>query len=156
MILARIIATFFGAGLSPKAPGTVGSLASLLLWAPLVLGGHPWWVRLVVVGGLFVVGTWASNRMVGALGEDPQQVVIDEVVGMGLSLLLATTWLHLVVGTLLFRLFDIWKPGPVGYADKHVKGGLGVMLDDVVAGGMALVVTMVVSWAWPAWSSFAT
>jgi phosphatidylglycerophosphatase A len=141
---AMVVATFFGSGLSPKAPGTMGSLASLVLWGPLVAMHVPWWMRFVATAAIFLVGTWAAAAIVRARGrEDPQIVVVDEVAGMGVTLLVAgwwgaPTWLTLALGFGLFRLFDIWKPWPVRVADRKVKGGFGVMLDDVLAGGYAL------------------
>lgn len=138
---ALVIGTFFGAGLSPRAPGTVGSLASLALWGPVVAGETAWWVRLILTAAIFLLGTVASEALVRARAtEDPQIVVIDEVAGMGITLLWAGpgVW-SLVAGFVLFRLFDIWKPWPVRLADRKVKGGFGVMLDDVLAGGYALV-----------------
>ncbi len=130
-----LLATWFGSGLSPKAPGTMGTIASMVLWAPLVMLDTPWWARVVAVVVVFVVGVAASNAVVASRGEDPQLIVIDEVAGMGITLILASSsWLSLVVGFALFRLFDIWKPWPVRWADRQVKGGLGVMLDDVLAG----------------------
>ncbi len=133
------VATFFGAGLSPRAPGTVGSAASLVLWAPLVLWGAPLLVRVVVVAVVFGLGVVASQRVVALRGEDPQIVVIDEVAGMGVALLFpwASPW-YLLVGFVLFRFFDIVKPWPVSWADRRVGGGLGVMLDDMLAGLYAL------------------
>jgi phosphatidylglycerophosphatase A len=138
---AVAVGTFFGAGLSPRAPGTVGSLASLGLWAPLVLLEAPLWARLVTTILVFAVGTVAAAAIVRARGaEDPQLVVIDEVAGMGVTLLLAgPAFLSLALGFALFRLFDIWKPWPVRLADRSVKGGFGVMLDDVLAGVYALM-----------------
>lgn len=138
--IAMVVATWFGTGLSPKAPGTAGSLGSLVLWAPLVLLETTWWVRLLATVAVFAVGTIASNAIVKAKGaEDPQIIVVDEVAGMGVTLLLgAHGWISLAVGFVLFRVFDIWKPWPVRVADRKVKGGFGVMLDDVLAGVYAL------------------
>jgi phosphatidylglycerophosphatase A len=147
-----VIGTFCGAGLAPKAPGTVGSLASLVLWAPLVLLGVAWWVRASIALALFVAGTVAADAVVRAEGrEDPQKIVMDEVVGMGLTLLFAHSLASLVAGTVLFRVFDIAKPWPVSLADRRVKGGFGVMLDDVLAAGYALACLLALErWAWPA------
>src|SRR5262245_37574491 len=105
-----LVATWFGSGLSPKAPGTAGSLASMVLWAPLILVGTPWWVVLVGSVALFALGTVAANAIVRAEGrEDPQKVVVDEVVGVGITLLFAPpTWWALVLAFVLFRVFDIW------------------------------------------------
>lgn len=138
--LAMVVATWFGTGLSPKAPGTVGSLGSLVLWAPLIQLETTWWVRVLATVAVFAVGTLAANAIVKAKGaEDPQIVVVDEVAGMGVTLVLAGHgWISLASGFLLFRIFDIWKPWPVRWADRKVKGGFGVMLDDVLAGVYAL------------------
>ena len=149
------IATFFGAGLFPRAPGTMGSLASLLLWAPLVMYSAPWWVRAAVVVVVFALGVIASAHVVRTEGrEDPQKIVIDEVAGMGIALLLAPpTWFSVVVGFALFRLFDIWKPWPVRWADRRIHGGLGVMLDDALAGFYALgCLLLVLHFAVPAFA----
>ncbi len=118
----------------------------------MVLLGTPSWARLLAVVVVFVVGVVASNHVVRVRGEDPQLIVIDEVAGMGITILLAApTWPSLVVGFACFRLFDIWKPWPVRWADRKVKGGLGVMLDDVLAGVYALaVLTLIERVAFPA------
>lgn len=148
---ALAVGTFFGAGLSPKAPGTVGSLASLVLWAPLALLDVAWWLRALVALALFALGTVAADAVVRGEGrEDPQKIVIDEVVGMGLTLLFSSTVASLVLGTALFRFFDIAKPWPVGVADRRVKGGFGVMLDDVLAAGYALAALLLLERGlWP-------
>jgi phosphatidylglycerophosphatase A len=139
---ALALSTWGGAGLSPKAPGTIGSLASLVLWAPLVLLETVWWQRLLVALVVFVVGVVASEAVVKVRGEDPQIVVIDEVAGMGITLLGAGAgWPQIVVAFVCFRVFDIWKPWPVRVADARVGGGFGVMLDDVLAGLYALAAT---------------
>lgn len=148
---AVVVGTFGGAGLSPKAPGTVGSIASLVLWAPLALLDVAWWWRLALAAALFALGTLAAEAVVRGEGrQDPQKVVIDEVVGMGLTLLFASSWPSLVLGTVLFRVFDIAKPWPVSLADRRVKGGFGVMLDDVVAAGYALPLLLLIERVlWP-------
>jgi phosphatidylglycerophosphatase A len=124
-----------------SAPGTWGSLAALPLgWLLWWLGGTPLLAGAMVI--VFFVGWWASERIVRADGlEDPSWVVIDEVAGQWLTLLVTPpSLLDYAIGFALFRLFDIWKPWPVSWADRHVKGGLGIMLDDVLAGLMGLVV----------------
>jgi phosphatidylglycerophosphatase A len=138
---AVLLVTGFGSGLSPWAPGTVGSLAALVVWWWL-LAPLSWMTQLVVVAGVFALGTLLTHR-VGRrydVGDDPA-IVIDEFVGLWLALLaVPRAWLPAVGGFLLFRLFDIWKPWPVRVADRRVPGALGVMLDDVLAGAMALLV----------------
>lgn len=140
------IATALGAGLSPRAPGTAGSLAALLPWWFLLRGLPLGWYLAVLAAG-FLLGVWAcevSDRRLGM--HDQGALVWDEVIGMWITLVAAPApWWWMVVGFALFRLFDIWKPWPVGWADRHVHGGLGVMLDDVIAGICALIVLQVVA-----------
>ena len=131
------IACGFGSGLSPWAPGTAGSAAALLPW--LALRGLEWPVYAALVALAFALGVWASNVAITRLRiDDPGVVVWDEFVGQWIALMplvvLPRAWPWIFVGFALFRLFDVWKPWPVSWADRRVKGGLGVMLDDVVAG----------------------
>ena len=140
------IATALGAGLSPKAPGTAGSLVALLPWW-LLLRSLPlaWYVAIVVAG--FVLGVWACGIAGKRLGvHDHGALVWDEVIGMWITLLAAPhSWWWMLVGFVLFRLFDIWKPWPVRVADRRVHGGLGVMLDDVLAGAYALLALQLIA-----------
>lgn len=131
------IACGFGSGLAPVAPGTVGSAAALLPW--LLLRELPLWAYLAAVLAFFALGVWVSQIVVRRLRlEDPGCIVVDEFVGQWLALALAPPgWVWIVVGFLLFRLFDVWKPWPVSWADRAVDGGLGVMLDDALAGVLA-------------------
>ncbi|UXI67757.1 phosphatidylglycerophosphatase A family protein [Tahibacter amnicola] len=134
------LASGFGAGLSPLAPGTVGSAVALLpyLWMRTL----PLPLYLAIVVAVFLAGVAASAVVVRRLRvEDPGFVVVDEFVGQWLALALAPAgWPWMLAGFLLFRLFDVWKPWPVSWADRHVHGGLGVMLDDALAGVMAGIV----------------
>lgn len=137
------IATGFGAGLSPLAPGTAGSVVALLPW--LVLHLLPWPAYVLLVAGAFWLGTWACEWIVGELRiDDPGVAVWDEFVGLWIALLplcwIAPSPWHVAAGFVLFRIFDIAKPWPVSWADRSVAGGLGVMLDDVVAGAYAALV----------------
>ena len=139
MKVERLLCSWFGAGYLPKAPGTWGSAAALpLAWLLWNLGGHPILAGAMVV--LIFVGWWASERIVRADGlEDPSWVVIDEVAGQWMTLLFTPpSLLDYAIGFALFRLFDIWKPWPVSWADQKLKGGLGIMLDDIFAGLMGL------------------
>jgi phosphatidylglycerophosphatase A len=140
------IATALGAGLSPKAPGTAGSLVALLPWWFLLRDLSPGIYLAVLIAG-FVLGVWAcevSDRRLGM--HDQGALVWDEVIGMWITLFAAPAqWWWMIVGFALFRLFDIWKPWPVSWADRRVHGGLGVMLDDVAAGVYALVVLQLVA-----------
>jgi len=133
-----VIATVFGAGYSPVAPGTVASaLTVALLWLiPFSRGG-----LVVFLVAVVAIGTWAAHvaeRQLG--GKDPGAIVIDEVAGMTLSVVaLPLTPAVLLGGFVLFRLFDVVKPPPAD-ASQRLPGGIGVMLDDVIAGVYALVI----------------
>ncbi len=135
-----LIATWFGSGLAKFAPGTAGSLAALPCAAGLVWLGGPW-ALLLAAATAFVVGLWASPRYASASGQsDPGPVVIDEVAGQWLTLLPVALDLRLYpVAFIAFRFFDIAKPWPAGWMDRHLKGGLGIMADDIVAGLYAAV-----------------
>ena len=141
-----LLATFFGVGLFPVAPGTLGSLAAL----PLAFGllSFSLEAALLVIVVIFVIGVWASNAVEADLGShDAKLIVIDEVVGQCLVVVLLEAFLPglidvmllLVLSFLGFRLFDIAKPWPVGWVDSRVQGGFGVMLDDVVAALLAVL-----------------
>jgi len=130
---AYFIAFGFGTGLMPKAPGTFGTLAAIPIY--LLLANTPWFVYLAVTIMAFFLGIYVSNQVSRELGlHDYQGIVWDEVVGLLLTLFLVPVgfW-WMVTGFILFRLFDIWKPEPIRWVDKRVPGGLGIMLDDVLA-----------------------
>ena len=132
---AVLLATVFGIGWLPKAPGTWGSLAALPLgWWIVASGGWPALLGALLV--VFAVGVWACAGYSKATGtHDAGACVIDEVVGQWIVLLvLPLDPLFYLGGFLVFRLFDIVKPWPAGWADRNVHGGFGVMLDDVFAG----------------------
>ncbi len=148
MSLPTLLATWFGAGLAPRAPGTWGSLAAAVMAWPIQfwLG----WVGLLVAAvAVFGVGIWAAERDAARTGlKDDGRIVIDEVAGQWIALLPACAdWRLFVLGFVAFRLFDILKPWPVSWADRHVSGGLGVMLDDVLAGIYAAIVVVAVAWS---------
>lgn len=129
------------AGLSPVAPGTCGSLLALLV-APVLFFPLPIPARIALLGLLFWIGGRAATRAEQILGQnDPGQVVIDELVGMWLTLLPFSNpgWVTCVLGFVLFRLFDAAKPWPVSASEHWLPGGYGVMIDDVVAGVMAML-----------------
>lgn len=140
------IASGFGSGFSPRAPGTVGTAAALLPWWWLRALPLPYYALAIVLA--FAIGVWASSWVVRRSGvQDPQVVVWDEFVGVWIALAAAPAgWIWLLAGFALFRLFDIWKPWPVGWADEKVPSGLGVMLDDVLAGIYALIVMQVAAY----------
>jgi phosphatidylglycerophosphatase A len=138
--LLILIATGLYSGYLPKAPGTWGSLVGLLLFFLLQKLSLP--LYLTVLAGLFIVGTFAAGETEKILdSRDPGIVVIDEIVGMLISLIaIPAKPLYLLLGFILFRLFDIVKPFPIRLIDQRFHGGLGIMLDDVVAGIYTLAV----------------
>lgn len=144
---AHFIALGFGVGLVSRAPGTFGTLVALPLYA--LAAGLPalaYW-GLLLLGGL--VGIWACEHTGRALGvPDHGGIVWDEITAFMLVLPFAPqTWWGYLLAFALFRLFDIWKPFPVGWLDARVQGGLGVMLDDVLAAAYAIVCLMgVTTW----------
>ncbi|MDP6485737.1 MAG: phosphatidylglycerophosphatase A [Alphaproteobacteria bacterium] len=132
---AVLLATWFGSGLIRKAPGTWGSLAALpCAW--LVVRDFGTWGLTAAIVLVFLCGWWAASRIEAKTGtSDPQYIVIDEVAGQGLALLFVPLDLYLyLVGFLLFRFFDILKPWPLHAMETRLKGGLGVMADDLAAG----------------------
>ena len=132
---ATLIATWFGSGLIRGAPGTWGSLAALPFAAGLVWLGGPW-TLLGASGVVFVVGLWASGRYARATGQsDPGSVVIDEVAGQWLALFPVALDPRLYpIAFVAFRVCDIAKPWPANWMDRRLKGSLGIMADDMVAG----------------------
>ncbi|MDC0335383.1 phosphatidylglycerophosphatase A [Pseudodesulfovibrio sp.] len=137
---ATALATLGPIGHFPKAPGTWGSLASIVA-APWLFLPFPLWGRVCILIGILIVGTWACSRAEIVMGKkDPGCVIIDELFGQWLTLLFFSGLpiLFLVFGFVLFRIFDIFKPWPVQWAETAFPGGLGVMIDDGVAGLYAL------------------
>ncbi len=137
--IARVLATWFGCGLAPVAPGTVGTLGALPLWY-LVRGAGPLGVlataTVVTLAGVWAAGVVARERGV----KDPQLVVIDEVAGVLVALAAApTTTSGTVAAVVLFRVFDMTKPFPARRAEE-LPGGWGIVLDDVIAGVQAAAV----------------
>lgn len=131
---STVVATWFGTGLSPVAPGTCGTLGAIpLAWA---IGRQPLAIYLAVTAAIVVVGSIAADVYCDATGKhDNQRIVVDEVAGYLVTLApVARSPLHLALAFGLFRLFDIWKPPPVRWIDRHVKGGFGVVADDLGAG----------------------
>jgi phosphatidylglycerophosphatase A len=148
---AELIGTVGGVGYVRPAPGTWGSLAGLVLaYVLYILGGL--WVFLLAIPVVYAAGWWATIRMTkGTDNHDPSEIVVDEVAGQWVALLpviigaahvgvpVLSLWPGWIVAFFGFRLFDILKPGPVGWADRR-DDPLGVMLDDVIAGLLAAVV----------------
>ncbi len=149
MTTDKLLATWFGAGLLPKAPGTWGSLAALPLgWAIQYFTG---WAGLAVAAlVVFLVGIWAADAYAKRGADpDPGEIVIDEVAGQWLALLPAMgSPVFYLAGFLLFRLFDIWKPWPIRTVERRLKGGLGVMADDILAGLIAAALLCGFRYVW--------
>jgi len=138
-------------GFAPIAPGTVGSAAALPVWAFLRWTGTRW-AEPIAILILFVAGVWSARVAERELGlEDPGPVVIDEVVGMLVTLMwLPLTWPVAAVGFLAFRVFDIVKPYPAGRLE-HLPGGWGIMADDVAAGVYGYACVRLLLWWKPEW-----
>lgn len=136
---ALVVATGAGAGYSPFAPGTAGSVVGLLLFWPLASLSLP--LYAVTLVGTVCVGIWAAEQMCRLWStQDDGRIVVDEIAGQLITLapLLFLGRAHsfgwVVTGFVLFRCLDVWKPGPVRWLDQNLHGGAGVVLDDVLAG----------------------
>lgn len=143
---ARLVASFFGAGFVPVAPGTAGSVAALLPGLALLWVSH---VALAAgVVAVVGVGLWAIRAARGE--DDPGWVVIDEVAGQWIALLALPhpSVFGALAALAAFRLFDVTKPGPVGWAER-LPGALGVMADDVLAGALAWMAVLGLGWVVP-------
>ncbi len=138
--IVRFFAMGFGAGAMPVAPGTFGTLAAIPVY--LLLSMLSPGVYAGVTLFMFGIGVWLCQVAQQDLGEaDHPGIVWDEIVGYLVTMFLAPSgWLWIAAGFLLFRLFDIWKPFPIRLLDQRVHGGLGIMLDDVLAGLYASIV----------------
>jgi phosphatidylglycerophosphatase A len=156
MSVARVLALWFGAGLLRPAPGTWGTLAALPFAFALHLAGGFWALAAGTVA-VFAAGWWAATvETRTSTDPDPSEIVIDEVAGMFLALWpvsfgavwagvdVLRLWPGIVTAFLAFRLFDIWKPGPIGWADR-LHSPLGLMLDDILAGAFAALVVVLLA-----------
>lgn len=150
------IAFGFGSGLAPLAPGTVGTLVGVLTELWLRSLGLPWLIGAVLAG--FVAGIWICQYAAKKLAvHDHPGIVWDEIVGYWITMLAAPTstlaapgaWLWIALGFGFFRLFDIVKPWPIRDVDHRIGGGLGIMLDDVLAGVYAAACLLLVRFFWP-------
>lgn len=157
--MSRLVASVLGVGFLQPAPGTWGSLAAVLLGFLIARFGGPW-VFLAATLLAIALAFWSISDLISKLGQpghhDPAWVVIDEVAGQWIALLPVVfgaanndvaperLWPGWVAAFLLFRLFDVWKPGPVGWADRR-HGSVGVVLDDLIAGLFAALAVMVLA-----------
>jgi phosphatidylglycerophosphatase A len=142
--LIKLLATGFGAGLAPVAPGTAGTLVGVLIC--LIFFPLHWLLRLLIVIVLLGFSIYVAERAEQVYRKkDDQRIVIDEIAGFQVTMLpVAITGLHLLVGFILFRIFDILKPFPLRDLQK-ISGGLGIVLDDVAAGIYAGVLMWVLT-----------
>jgi phosphatidylglycerophosphatase A len=143
-----LFATWFGCGLSPKAPGTVGSVAAILIAWPLALAGFNRWGFLFLSLAALYPAIAAAGIVARESGrKDPQSVVVDEVLGQWLTLAgaIRLNWRSLLLALLLFRIFDILKPPPIRLIER-VPGGAGIVLDDMLAGVYAALVLFLLGW----------
>lgn len=140
------IAFGFGSGLMPRAPGTWGTLAAVPVY--LLLTSASWSLYALITIVLFFLGVWVSDKVSKDLGiHDYKGIVWDEVVGYLATMFLAPQgWLWMVLGFVLFRLFDIWKPYPIRLIDEKVGSGLGIMLDDLAAAVPAWLIMQGLVW----------
>jgi phosphatidylglycerophosphatase A len=145
----HFLAFGFGAGLSPKAPGTMGTIVAIPIY--LLLTNFELTAYLSIVAVMAVLGIGICGYSAKVLGvPDHPAIVWDEIVGYLITMTaLPSSGLWTVVGFLLFRLLDIWKPWPISWCDRHIHGGFGIMLDDVLAGAVAcgIVHGILVIWA---------
>ena len=143
---ACFLAFGFGSGLMPYVPGTWGTIAAIPIY--LLLSSCSLFIYLSATFAAFILGVYVCNEASKKLGvHDFGGIVWDEIVGFLLTMVLAPPgWIWILIGFLLFRLFDIWKPYPIGLMDKHIKGGVGIMLDDMLAAVYAWVILQGIVW----------
>jgi len=142
----HLLSLGFGSGLSPFAPGTCGTLVAIPLY--LLLAQLPLWYYLAAVAVAFAIGFYLCGYTSAALGEhDHSGIVWDEFVGFWITMIaVPATWQWILAGFVLFRLFDIVKPWPVKVADAKMKGGFGIMFDDLLAALYAVIVLQIALW----------
>lgn len=138
----------FGSGLSPKAPGTAGTVAAIPLYLLLAMLPLGWYLLAMLV--TFVVGVYLCDKTSKDMGvHDHPGIVWDEFVGYWITMIAAPAgWLWVLLGFVFFRTFDVLKPWPIRWLDTHVHGGFGIMIDDVLAGVMALACMNLCYWWW--------
>jgi len=134
-------ATVGGTGLVPRMPGTAGTVVGVLLWYCTTLLPHSLFLQVVLFACLFVIGLWASSSFERQFNrKDPSEVVIDETAAVLITFFgLPFSWFACITGFILFRIFDIIKPFPINRLER-IKGGWGIMIDDVAAGIFSLII----------------
>lgn len=153
-LFPRLIATSFGAGYLPVAPGTWGALVAIVLWLPLYIWAAPrviFWVTLAATISYAIIGTWASTEAEKYWGKDPVAACADETVGQWLSLLPLSggmaicPWWEILVSLALFRFFDIFKPLGIRKMED-LPGGVGMMADDLLAGVYSVLILVALNY----------
>lgn len=141
----QMLAFGFGSGLAKKAPGTMGTIAAIPLYYVLIQYFEPAYLVVLIV--VSVSGIWICGKAATEIGvHDHGGIVWDEIAGYLLTMYwVSFSWQNLIIGFILFRLFDILKPWPISWLDRHVDGGFGIMIDDVLAGLMAAACLVVIS-----------
>ncbi len=150
-----IIATGFGSGFSPLAPGTAGAFVASIIWVILLFlfSTYIFPITILLICLFTILGIWSSNVLEPVWGKDPSRIVVDEMVGVWIPLLIVnkgelengTYFWYVLAAFVLFRLFDIIKPFGVRKMEK-LKGGWGIMMDDILAGIYSLLVLFVAKW----------
>jgi phosphatidylglycerophosphatase A len=140
------LATGFGVGYSPVAPGTLGSLVAILIY--YFLSEIPPPLYEITLIGFFFLSVWISENAERLFGKkDDQKIVIDEIMGFLITMLwVPKTIRFIIIGFFLFRFFDILKPFPIRHVEKRFKGGFGVVLDDVAAGVYSNIILQIISY----------
>ncbi|MDH5360833.1 MAG: phosphatidylglycerophosphatase A [Gammaproteobacteria bacterium] len=135
----HLLSLGFGSGLSPLAPGTMGTLVAVPIYLLLMTAGYPVYLLALIIFTL--LGFYLCGYTARALGvHDHGGIVWDEIVGYMITMLFVPMeWSWIVLGFIFFRLFDIWKPWPIRLLDKNVHGGVGIMVDDILAGIYAAI-----------------
>jgi len=142
----HFLAFGFGSGLAPVAPGTFGTLVGVPFF--LFMVSLPLWSYLLLILAFFLFGVWICDRSSKLLGvHDHGGIVWDEIVGYLVTMIAAPEgWGWIVIGFILFRIFDIFKPWPIAYLDRHVSGGFGIMIDDILAGVYAMLILQLLNY----------
>jgi len=141
---AHLLSFGFGSGLSPKMPGTLGTLVGVLLFVLLPVLDWKYYLGIIIFA--FFIGIVLCEYTAKTLNvHDHPAIVWDEIVGYFITMFMVPKdWLWILAGFILFRIFDILKPWPISVADKQLKGGLGIMLDDVIAAIFALIIIQII------------
>lgn len=145
----HLLATGFGSGLSPIMPGTAGSLAAIPFWYLLALLPLDGYLIVLILGT--IIGIYLCHVTSKDMGvHDHGSIVWDEFIGMWITLIAIPNhnWQWVLACFVVFRIFDIWKPQPIRWFDKHVHGGLGIMIDDIIAGIISAIVIYALGYCW--------